>query len=400
MPPRIVIIGALFLAQTLTASAAGTATQALQVCGTLREHRESSATAVGSLTIGSRQYSLATGAIAGNGGVDASPGKDVCIQASQALTGGQLVQYTFFPVPQGRVCGNRLASTTVSVTLAADFGELTLRKGPDVPAGQARDRLCYAVEVDPGSGDLAAIGTLPVRDIDREWASACGTIREYTRATGSASGSITVGSRPFRIGMAVGYTGDPAGDRTDRTATGANMCLRGRLGAAGELVEYLTTPMPSGISLRAVAYTPPAGAQSGLAITAYMSRSAIRIPATVDATIDVSRGTHCFSTTVDANGDISAGAVVACQPGVATGPGPSTTPAGSPAATSAATTASATPAPTVSPSATPAAVAAVSPSPRASTTTVRVGPDPLLVAGLMGITALGLLAIYLVRRRA
>ena len=390
---------ALVLVAAAPATAATEATIALQICGTLREHRPATASANGLVSIGSAAYPTAPGTVAGNGGVEVVPGRDLCIQATQGRTSAQLVYYLFFPLPADRICGNNIGSTQTTTAIAADFGAMTLRRGPGSVPAQGNERVCYALQVDRPSGEPVAIGVLPVRDIDREWVTACGTIKEYARATGAASGSITVGTRSYRIGTGVSYTGDPAGDRTDRTAVGLNMCLRGTLGAAGEIVQYLTSAMPSGISARAAAYTPPAGGQSGLAITSYMSRSTIRIPAAIDATIDVSRGTHCFNTTVDATGDMSASAVVACQPGVATGPGPTTTaPAPSPAATSAAPTGSATTTPT--PTATPTAIAAASPAPDASTTTtVRVGPDPLLVAGLMGIAALGLLATYLVRRR-
>lgn len=392
---------AILVAAAAPAAAATEATTALQICGTLREHRPATASTPGALTIGSRTYVVAAGTVAGNGGVTVAIGTDLCVQATQGRTSGQLAYYLFFFMLRERVCGNHLASTQATTTLAADFGELTVRRGSGLPAGQGNERLCYTFEVDRTTGDLVATAVLPVRDIDREWLSVCGTIKEYTRATGTGSGSLTVGSRAYRIRTGVGYTGDPAGDRTDRTAVGANLCLRGTLGATGEIVEYLTAAMPTGISVRAAAYTPPSGNQPGLAITSYQSRSTIRIPATVDAAIDVSRGSYCFNTTVDAAGDMSASAIIPCpQGGVATGPGPTTSSAPSPAGPASAIP-SAVPGPT-SATSTPGLIAAASSAPdtTTTTTTVRVGPDPLLVAGLMGIAGLGLLAIYLVRRRA
>lgn len=394
---RTSLVLAILAAAAAPAAAATEATGAVQVCGTLREHRPATASIPGALTIGTRTYVVAAGTVAGNGGVTVAIGTDLCVQATQGRTSGQLVYYLFFPMLRERVCGNHLASTQTTTTIAADFGELIVRRGSGLPPGQGNERLCYAFEVDRTTGDLVATAALPIRDIDREWLSPCGTIKEYTRATGTGSGSITVGSRSYLIRTGVGYTGDPAGDRTDRTAVGANLCLRGTLGTAGEIVEYLTTSMPTGISVRAAAYTPPSGSQPGLAITSYQSRSTIRIPAAVDAAIDVSRGTYCFNTTVDAAGDMSASAIIPCpQGGVATGPGPTTSSAASPSGAP-----SAVPSATTSAAATPSPIAAASPAPDSATTThVPVGPDPLLVAGLLGIAGLGLLAIYLARRRA
>lgn len=391
------------LAIALTASApsaAGEATTALQVCGTLRQHQPAAASVGGALTIGTRSYVVAPGTVAGNGGVTVAIGGDLCVQASQGGTTGQLVYYLFFPLrPGDRACGNHLASTQTATTIAADFGELTLRRGSAVPPGQGTERICYALEVDRPSGDLVATGVLPIRDIDRERVSHCGTVSAYTRATATSSGSLVIGSRSYRIAAGVAYTGDPAGDRTDRTAVGSNVCLGATLGTGGEIVEYLTGPFRPNTGGVVIAYTLPSGGRSGIATLSYGSRSTLRIPAAIDAAVDLSRGgSHCFSTTVDGSGDMSASAVIQCQQGVATGPGPATG-APSPAVAtspspSATTSATPAPTPTLTPSATPSPAGDV-----ATSTTVRVGPDPLLLAGVMGLAALGILAIYLARRR-
>ena len=229
----------------------------------------------------------------------------------------------------------------------------------------------------------------------------------YRPATDSADGLIKVGSRQFTIAKATRYTGDPAGDRTDRTAPGQQMCLVAALAPTRDIAnptitaEYLTRPMETRIGGTASEYRVPSAAAPGIAILSYGSQFELRIPAAIDAAIDITRGSYCFTTTVDAAGDISASAVVTCPQGSAAGPGVNQT------AAPGATSASPGPAATASPTATatrasmPTAVAAASPAPEGSAmTTVRVSPDPLLVLGLMGITALGLLAIYLARRRA
>lgn len=390
------------------AAAATEATTALQICGTLREHRPATSSATGSLTIGTRTYVVASGIAAGNGGVTIETGRDLCVTASLGRTSGQLVRYLFFWMLTGdRVCGNNLAAGAETVTLAADFGELTLRRAASIATGQERERRCYAHQVDRASGDLVATAVLPLRDTfgDRERNSHCGTVREYTRATAAGSGSITIGSRSWRIAAGLSYTGDPAGDRTDRTTVGSNMCLTATLGAAGEIVEYLTGTMPTSTGGSAAAYTPPAGDRPGIAVLAYASRHELRIPASVDAAGDIARGSFCYSAGVDAPGDMSAIAMTTCSQGTAAGPTgvPGTAASASPGPSTA--TASATtgaPSPSATATATPTPVAVTSPTPEGtiSTTSVRVGPDPLLVAGLTGIAALGLLALYLARRRA
>lgn len=395
-------VALLLLALTAAPAAAATeGTSALQVCGTLREHRAATTGAAGSLSIGTRTYAVAPGTVAGNGGVSVAIGSDLCVQATQGISSGRLVYVLFFPLSiaaDGRVCGNALRSTGSTVTLAADFGELTLATSSGAPA-QGRERVCYATTVDRTTGDLTATGSLPVRDVDRERIAHCGTVSSYTPATTASSGYIAIGSRSYRIAAGVAYTGDPAGDRTDRTAVGSPMCLHATLGTAGEILGYLTGGIPPTTGGVVIAYVPPVGATSGVATLSYASRATLRIPAAIEAAVDLGRGgSHCFRTTVDATGDQAAAAVIACPQGVATGPGPAQTTASPSAAPSVRASLGASPG--LSPTPPPTAPAhGPSPSDEAGVTTTRVGPDPLLVLVAMALGALGIATVLLARRR-
>lgn len=372
------------------ASAANEATTALQVCGTLREHRVASATASGSLTIGTRSFVVAASTAAGNAGLTVETGRDLCVQATFGQTTQQVLRYTFFWLPAERVCGNGLRSTTDTVTVAADFGELTLRRAASIPPVQGRERVCYGYRVATPSGDIEATAALPVRSIDRERISACGTVKAYTRATSASSGTIEIGSRSWRIGAGIAYTGDPAGSREDRTAVGQNACMSATLGAAGEIVEYLTTGMHGLTGATPYAYTPPSGSQPGVMIVSYGSRAQITIPAAIDASVDLVRGEHCFQTGVDGAGDWTAVAIVPCPP-VSVGGG-LTQPTASPAPIAPATP---TPTPSPSPSPSPTVTPVTTPAPTPA------GPSvaPVVAGALILLAGLGAAAVVALRMR-
>lgn len=407
------VAAVILLAPAPPAAGATEGTSALHLCGTLREHRPATGNTTGRLTIGTRTYTVAAAVEAGNGGVEVATGRDLCIEGSVGDHSGQLVRYTFFWVaPDRRYCGTVSDAGVQATTIASDFGHLRVYRDAAVPSPAQYERVCYETVIRTDTGDLAATRALPLEGpgaLERK--THCGTVSVYRAASDTADGLIKVGSRQFTIAKGTRYTGDPAGDRTDRTAVGRQMCLVATLAPTRDIAnptitaEYATRPMDGGTGGTASEYRRPSGAAAGIAILSYASRFELRIPAAIDGTIDVTRGTYCFTTTVDAAGDITASAVVPCSQGSAAGPRVDQTPA--PARTSASPTPS--PAPTATPTATAtatatateAALAGASPAPEGpATTTVRVGPDPLLVAGLTGVAALGLLAVYLMRRRS
>lgn len=409
----VLAAAAIVIAASLPAGAATESTSALHLCGTLREHRPATSSATGQLRIGTRTYTVASAVTAGNGGVEVALGRDLCIEGSVGDHSGQLVRYTFFWVaPDRRYCGTVNSVVPQDITMRSDFGQLRVYRDATVPSPQQYERVCYETVIRPDTGDLAAIRRLPLEGpgaLERK--THCGTVSVYRAATDAADGLIKIGSRQFTIAKGTRYTGDPAGDRTDRTAVGQRMCLVATLAPTRDIAnptitaEYLTRPMETRISGRASEYRVPSAGVAGIAILSFGTRYELRIPAAIDAAIDMTRGAHCFTTTVDAAGDIAASAVIPCEQGGVAGPGVSqtaspaaTVTAPSPTATSQATTAAATTTPAASAIAT--TVAQASPPPEAATTSVRVGTDPLLVAGLMAITGLGVLAVYLVRRRA
>jgi hypothetical protein len=342
---------------------------------------------------------------AGNGGVEVAVGRNLCVTASIGLTSGRLVRYLFFTMLTGdRVCGNLVRPpTTESFAMRADFGELTLLRSTSALAiDNPGMRACYAFQVDSASGDLVAIARMPVRDAfsDRERVTRCGTVKAYVPATAATSGQITVGSRLFRIAAGTAYTGDPAGDRTDRTTVGQATCLFSTLDTGGAIVEYITRTMDASITGTASAYAPPSGSSPGIAILSYASRYELRIPAAIDAAIDIARGTYCYSTSVDASGDMTASAVLTCSSvnvgGAAGASTPSPTTAPAPTASASTPIASASTAiasPTAAPS--DSALALSSPSPLPDTTGVS---SPLLPVGIALLAGAAALAVYLMRR--
>ena len=379
------------------AEATSEGTNALEICGTLRAHTAASASAEGSLRIGSRTYPVATGVGAGSGGVEVAVGRDLCATSSIGLTSGRLVRYLFCPMLSGdRVCGNLIRPTAVdSFAMRSDFGELTLQRATQaVGLDNPGMRVCYAYQVDGGTGDLVATAKVPVRDnfSDREHLTRCGTVKAYVPATATSSGQITIGSALFRIDAGTVYTGDPAGDRTDRTTVGQAMCVISTLDTGGDIVEYLTRAMDSNITATASAYTLPSASNPGIAILSYQSRFELRIPAALDATLDLARSTYCFSIAVDANGDMTASAMAPCSPGVAAGGGTATPTVTASPPTSASVSPTPTPSLTLAPS--PSLVAAASPT----TTPGEPGaPEFLVVVGVALVAVAGLVR-YLLRR--
>lgn len=179
------------------AAAATEGTIALEVCGTLKDHRAATASAAGGLTIGTHSYAVAPGTQAGNGGVQVATDRDLCFEGSLGRFNNQLVRYLFFPLPpDGQICGNVISRTPPQTTsgplvLDADFGALVLLLGSGLNRPAADARVCYAVEVARPSGDLTARRSQPVDTTnEREWISPCGTVKSYTRATAQAAGSI------------------------------------------------------------------------------------------------------------------------------------------------------------------------------------------------------------------
>lgn len=376
------------------AAAATEGTSAVEICGTLKEHRPATASAAGSLTMGTRIYAVAPGTQVGNAGVEIAVGRDLCVTGSVGRTSGQLLRYTFFWLPpDGQVCGNVLSSSPASVTISADFGALTLALGPGVASPQHGIRVCYVIEIAKPSGDATAVRSQPVdTNNEREWVSHCGTVNAYAPATAAAPGSITVGSKSWRIASGTGYTGDPVGDRTDRTTVGSNMCLRATLSDGREIIEYVTTAMSREISGTASEYTPPAGDRPGVLVLSYRSHFELKVPPAIADAAELGRGTHCYSIGVDSSGDAIATALIQCAPvGVAAGPIATVSPA-----------AVASPTPSPSPTPTPAepsptALGLATATPAAPEGDAEPNRVPL-VAGAAVVAALATAAVLLARR--
>lgn len=376
------------------AAAASEGTLAIELCGRLIEHAPATANATGRLTIGTRSYVIATGTVGGNAGVTVGIGRDLCVEASAGRTSSQLVRYLFFPMPAAPICGTALANAGTTVNMRADFGLVRIVREGDLREPRPGERICYLTAVS-SAGDVVAVREDPVDTTnEREWVAHCGTVRMYRPATASGDGAITVGSETYPIALGVAYTGDPAGDRTDRTTVGQNMCVRGVRGPTTALIEYLTTAMAATITGRVFEYVPPTDGTPGIATLSFRTQLRIRIPAAIDATADIARSDLCYAVGVSGSGDMSATAVVPCEPGRVTGPGATTASpaiaASSPAATPSPTVAAASPSPILP---TPKPTGVVASSTEAPRQPGADGPaTTTLLAAAAGLALIGALA--------
>ncbi len=311
--------------QALPAPEADNSIVPIEVCGTLKAFTPATQTA-GSITVGPRSYSLAPGTTLGNGGVVVAIGRDLCLTAGLDTTTHELVSYLAFGIPaSSELCGNLFdgGAGTGSVRLSADFGDMDLLIAPGADPGPltAGARACFLIGIDR-AGD-ASVRERSAVDApnDRQRVSVCGRVNQYLTATPSSAGRMAIGSRVYAIEPGTGYTGDPAGDRTDRTVVGSAMCLSGTIGDAGGLRDYATRLMDGTTGGNTFAYTPATATAPGLLVISPISRFSVKVPAGSSFGVDLSRGSHCYAIAVDAGGDAEIERVIDCDRGhAAAGP--------------------------------------------------------------------------------
>lgn len=267
-----------FSVASLVASSVGAEAQeqrSLSACGRITAFTQATPSADGSITIGTRTYVLRADAIYSRSGGNRQAlvvGREICLNGTLDQTGA-FVQYSGHGIPQpycGRVHELRApAASTAGSLVIQDTGVATfpipigtdLSNDAPTPFGAYK---CYSLAVDP-TGDAYVTGRF-IRTVDRVVTrfKVCGRVLEYLRATPTAPGAVRIGSRTMPIERGFVYTGDPAGDRTDRTVVGADVCLTGGLNATGELIDFITQPFEGRTCSTSASYRPPSATADGL----------------------------------------------------------------------------------------------------------------------------------------
>lgn len=311
----------LILVASLVASSVGAEAQeqrSLSACGRINAFTQATPPTDGSITIGSRAYVLRADALYSRSGGNVQAlvvGRDVCLNGSLDASGA-FVQYSGHGIPQpycGRVLELRAPTPSTAGSLVIqDTGVATFPipigtdLSNDTPPPSGGTYKCFSLAVDP-TGDAYVTGRF-IRTVDRVVTrfQICGRVLDYVRATPTAAGAVRLGSRTIPIERGFVYTGDPAGDRTDRTIVGADVCLTGGLSAAGELIDFITQAFRDQTCSTVGSYRPPSATADGLLVLSVPSNPdymRLVVPARTHLGAVAVGGDICVSYAVNAAGD-------------------------------------------------------------------------------------------------
>lgn len=291
--------------------------RSLSVCGRIGAFTAATSSTDGGITIGTRTYVLRADAIYSRSGGNVEAlvvGREICLNGTLDQSGA-FVQYTGHGIPRpycGRVHELRAPTASAAGSLVIqDTGVATfpIPTGTDLsddvptPFGTYK---CYSLAVD-APGDAYVTGRV-IRTVDRVVTrfQICGRVLEYLRATLAAAGAVRIGSRAMAIERGFVYTGDPAGDRTDRTVVGADVCLTGGLSATGELIDFITQPFRDRTCGTAGSYRAPSASTDGLLVLSVPSNPdylRLVVPIGTDLSPVAAGGDICVSYAVNAAGD-------------------------------------------------------------------------------------------------
>ena len=291
----------------------------ITACGTLRAYVAATPTDPGSLSVGSRTFTIAPGtAKAGTSGFSPEIGKAMCVWGGLNGTGAA--------APNSDLLGEYRCGRVrdlVAPTLATpgrlrlleywSEGEVELVVPAVAVLGTLHfdDYRCFAVDLDAG-------GDARTSRRDERLASetlTCGRLSAYTPAAATSAGTMAIGSRTFTIPAGVAYTLDPAGARTDTQAAGQVICLRAIRDDAGAITRYgpnmqLAAPgpngvLPGGMCGRVAAFVAPTATRDGLVALA-LNMPPFRIPAGTTLTPKAGAHYRCYDLALDAQGDVIA----------------------------------------------------------------------------------------------
>lgn len=212
-------------------------------CGVVRAFTAPTASAPGSIDIGSRHYAIAAGVR------PPMPGQ-VNVGAAQCVWGGIDAPIGPFgagaePIEQWR-CGRvrdfaAPTSTAAGHVALLEYWSLGLLSLP-IPAGVALPSAmpfdtyrCVVPEVDPASGDAVA---RQLSDVLADVEVHCGVVKAFTPPSATTAGAIRLGSRSIALREGTPYQRDPAGSPADPTSVGQVLCFNALLDDRGEVVRY------------------------------------------------------------------------------------------------------------------------------------------------------------------
>jgi hypothetical protein len=173
------------------------------------------------------------------------------------------------------------------------------------PSFQAFHVRCFAMNVDPSSGDAVATGHVITREYEEVH---CGLVRRNVAPTASQAGEIAIGLRTFTLPQGSSYHRDPAGSPSDLAQPGHLACLQARFDDTGQIAEYGpnrelgrpdATGRVGGICGGIAAYAPPTADREGLIVVG-LRGSFIRVPAGTG--LDTTLG--CYDFALDEDGEI------------------------------------------------------------------------------------------------
>ncbi|HEY8656340.1 MAG TPA: hypothetical protein VIN34_06365 [Candidatus Limnocylindria bacterium] len=292
----------------------------IMACGSVRAYTPATSTFDGSLTIGTRTYSLGADDVyrrqAERNGTYVV-GRPTCLTGT--LAAGRVDQYSAIGFPD-QLCGTVIAfraptaGTAGSVTLRLGEATLVIPSGSDAgPAPAVASRACFTLALD-AFGDAVASGrVLTIADRTASLVSVCGTVSAWTRppmttpgtATHQTDGAITVGTHRFVIAAGTAYSTVNA-----FPVVGQPTCLLGSLDRAGRLIQYGAQPgLPDCIGGPVNLVRPTATASGSVrfvlpAVATYTADShRFAISAGTALPPDADNGTYCFTLALGSDGD-------------------------------------------------------------------------------------------------
>ncbi len=290
------------------------ATGPIEACGTVRAWAPPSETAAGSVTLGTRTYTVGAGTRHGATGFVPTVGQDMCLFGG--LDGDSAVSHGATALDRP-FCGKLVAFTGPaaqqpgSLTLLHfAFATLPIPPGTDLGTPLVGARRCFDVAVDAaGDPSVMARRSDPRFELETLW---CGRVTAYGPATATEPGRLTIGTRSWSIAPGIAHDTEYPKYRGDQTELGQARCLTGAVDDAGRLVRYLTSEMPSREGGLVTAYTPATADRPG-ALT--FSLRYERIVAAGAALEGVKLGAQlCVAEDLDAGGDRVVTGTFVCEP--------------------------------------------------------------------------------------
>jgi len=287
----------------------------IEACGTVKAWTAPTATQAGSITLGSRTYSVNAGTSHGATGLVVKGATDMCLFGG--LDGQTAVSHGAVTI-DSPFCGAVLAFTPATATGAGSItllhfanATLPIAAGADLGAPTLGVRRCVTVAT-TSTGDAVARGRAPASILDMESSLWCGQVTRYATAASGQSGEIVIGSKRWLIGAGTAY--ESAGPNPpDQTSPGRPTCLTAALDDAGRITRYLTSDMPTGETGLVTSYTPPTATSNGTLVFSYKYVRAVAQGAQLDG-VELGKRV-CVKQALDPAGDRVATATVTCPPG-------------------------------------------------------------------------------------